>query len=115
MSNYKRKTNGFKHFTSGIYKVDFYNQTAIVKWKRKVDDDFDEVYSYKSHYKAISDTLRNQMIFTSNFILLQEISPAKYTQRPPETELIELYLQFKNNIDIKEKRDAIKHLLPYLC
>ena len=112
----KTRTNGFKHFKYGDFKIDLYNKTAIIAWRRKVGDDFDEVYSYKSHYKAISDTLRNQMIFTSNFILLQEIAPKEYTQRPPETETLELYVQFDNKIkNTNEKKTLIsKHLLPFL-
>ena len=110
----RRRTNDFKHFKSDKFKVDFYNKTAIISWKRKVDDDFDEVLSYKRQNKAISDTLRQNTIFDTNFIFLQEISPKSYTQLPPEEEILELYVHFKNDIDIKEKKDAVKHLLPYL-
>ena len=78
------------------------------------DDDFDEVLSYKRQNKAISDTLRQNTIFDTNFIFLQEINPKPYTQLPPEEEILELYVHFKNDVDIKEKKDAIKHLLPYL-
>lgn len=110
----KSRTNDFKHFKTDNFKVDFYNQTAIISWKHKVGDDFDEILSYKRQNKAISDTLRKNTIFTSNYILLQDTSPASYTNLPIDTEILELYVNFKNELNTKEKRDAVKHLLPYL-
>lgn len=108
------KTNDFKHFKSDKFKVDFYGKTAIISWKHKVGEDFDEKLSYKGQNKAISDSLRQNAIFASNYIFLQEISPKPYTQLLPEEEILELYVKFNNDLPLKEKKDAIKHLFPYL-
>ena len=103
---------GFKHFNFKKYKIDFYKQTAIIMWKHKVEEDFDESYSYKHIHKVVADKLREQDIFNKNFILLQETSPAAYTQLPVDTELLELYLNFKRNgLTSKEKKAEIRQFL----
>ena len=102
----------FKHYTYGKYKIDFYKNTAIIMWKHKVGEDFDESYSYKHLHKVVVDKLREQDIFNKNFILLQETSPAEYTQLPVDTELLELYLNFKrNDLTTKAKKEKIKAFL----
>lgn len=81
-------------------------------WKHKVGEDFDESYSYKHLHKVVVDKLREQDIFNKNFILLQETSPAAYTQLPPEKEVLELYLNFKrNDLTAREKKAEIKRFI----
>ena len=102
----------FKHFKYGKYKIDFYKQTAIISWKNKVGEDFDESYSYKHLHKVVVDKLREQDIFNKKFILLQETSPAAYKQLPVDTELLELYLNFKrNDLTAKDKKVEIRKFL----
>ena len=102
----------FKHFKFKKYKIDFFKQTAIIMWKNKVGEDFDESYSYKHLHKVVVDKLREQDIFNKNFILLQETSPAEYKQLPPEKEVLELYVNFKrNDLTTKEKKEKIKAFL----
>ena len=101
----------FKHYTYGKYKIDFYKQTAIIMWSNKVNEDYDKSYSYKHLHKVVVDKLREQDIFNKNFILLQETSPAAYTQLPVDTELLELYLNFNTNLPAKEKKEKIKQFL----
>lgn len=108
------KTNDFKHFKSDKFKVDFYGKTAIISWKHKVGEDFDESYSYKHLHKVVVDRLREQDIFNKNFILLQETSPAAYTQLPVDTELLELYLNFKTNLPSKEMKNHIQKFLQFV-
>ena len=104
--------SGFKHFKYGKYKIDFYKQTAIIMWSNKVGEDFDESYSYKHLHKVVVDKLREQDIFNKNFILLQETSPAAYTQLPPEKEVLELYVNFKrDDLTTKDKKAEIKAFL----
>ena len=111
MSYYIRNPEGFKHYTYGKYKIDFFKQTAIISWKHKVDEDYDESYSYKHLHKVVVDKLREQDIFNKNFILLQDIFPAEYTQLPPEKEHLELYIQFKENLTTKAKKEKIKQFI----
>ena len=112
MNYYKPNPSGFKHFNFKKYKIDFYKQTAIIMWKHKVEEDFDESYSYKHIHKVVADKLREQDIFNKNFILLQETSPAAYKQLPVDTELLELYLNFKrDNLTTREKKEKIKQFL----
>ena len=101
----------FKHYTYGKYKIDFYKQTAIIMWSNKVNEDYDKSYSYKHLHKVVVDKLREQDIFNKNFILLQETSPAAYKQLPVDTELFELYIQFKDDLTAKEKEAEIKQFL----
>ena len=103
--------SGFKHYKYKKYKIDFYKNTAIISWKRKVDEDYDESYSYKHLHKVVLDKLREQDIFNKNFILLQETSPAAYKQLPVDTELLELYLNFKKDLTTKEKKAEIRRFL----
>ena len=112
MYQYIPNPAGFKHFIYGKYKIDFYKNTAIISWSNKVGEDFDESYSYKHLHKVVVDKLREQDIFNKNFILLQETSPAEYTQLPVDTELLELYLNFKrDDLTTKEKKEKIKQFL----
>ena len=112
MYHYTPNPEGFKHYTYGKYKIDFFKQTAIISWKRKVGEDFDESYSYKHLHKVVADKLREQDIFNKKFILLQETSPAAYKQLPVDTELLELYLNFKrNDLTAKEKKAEIRQFL----
>lgn len=112
MSYYIPNPEAFKHYTYGKYKVDFYKSTAIIKWTDKVGDDYDEKTSYIAQKTAISDTLRNNMILDTKFILLQEISPAAYTQLPPEKEIMELYVNFKRkDLKAKDKKAEIRRFL----
>ena len=105
----------FKHFNFKKYKIDFYKNTAIINWKNKVGEDFDESYSYKHLHKVVVDKLREQDIFNKKFILLQETCPAAYTQLPVDTELLELYLNFKrNDLTAKDKKEKIKQFLETL-
>ena len=108
---YIPKPDAFKHYTYGKYKVDFYKSTAIIKWTDKVGDDYDEKTSYITHKRAISDTLIDNVMFDSKFILLLDISPAAYTQLPPEKETMELYIHFKQNIPAKDKKAEIRRFL----
>lgn len=108
------KKKDFKRCTIGDYKVEFLNNTSIISWKRNVDDDFDDKKSYITTKKAISGILRENIVFSPQFILLQEISPKSYTNLPPEKEELDLYVQFKQKLDSKKKKDAIQHLLSYL-
>lgn len=114
MSYYIPNPEGFKHYSYGKYKIDFYKNTAIISWKRKVDEDYDEITSYKSTKTAILDRLRDNSILSAKFILLQEISPAEYTQLPPEKEVFELYIQFKENLTAREKKEKIKQFIDNL-
>ena len=104
----------FKHFKFKKYKIDFYKNTAIISWSNKVEEDFDESYSYKHLHKVIVDKLKEQDIFNKKFILLQETSPAAYTQLPPEKEILELYIQFKENFTAREKKEKIKQFIDNL-
>lgn len=108
------KKKDFKRCTIGDYKVEFLNNTSIISWKRNVDNDFDEKKSYITTKKAISYILRENTIFSPQFILLQEIYPKKYSGLPVEKEELDLYVQFKQKLDSKKKKDAIQHLLSYL-
>ena len=112
MYHYTPNPAGFKHFKYGKYKIDFYKNTAILMWSNTVDEDYDKDYSYKATKTAILGALRDNPILSTKFILLQEISPAAYTQLPPEKEVLELYVNFKrNDLTTKEKKEKIKAFL----
>ena len=111
MYHYTPNPEAFKHFKYGKYKIDFYKNTAIINWSNTVDEDYDKDYSYKNQKRAILGALRDNSILSSKFILLQEISPAEYSQLPPEKELLELYIQFKEDLTAKEKKAEIKRFL----
>lgn len=111
MYHYTPNPEAFKHYTYGKYKIDFFKQTAIIMWKRKVDKDYDEKNSYKSQKRAILDRLKENEAFDTKFILLQEISPAAYTQLPPEKEVLELYIRFKDDLTAKEKKEKIRQFI----
>ena len=113
--SYTPNPEGFKHYKYKKYKIDFFKQTAIINWSNKVDEDYDKSYSYKHLHKVVVDKLREQDIFNKNFILLQETSPAAYKQLPVDTELLELYLNFKrNDLTAKEKKEEIKQFIDNL-
>ena len=80
-------------------------------WSNTVDEDYDKDYSYKSQKRAILGALRDNSILSTKFILLQEISPAEYSQLPPEKETMELYVNFKKDLTAKEKKEKIKAFL----
>ena len=103
--------SGFKHFKYKKYKIDFYKNTAIIMWSNTVDEDYDKDYSYKAAKTAILGTLRDNSILSTKFILLQEISPAEYTQLPPEKETMELYIQFKENLATRDKQAEIRRFI----
>ena len=104
--------SGFKHYKYGKYKIDFYKNTAIISWTNTVDEDYDKDYSYKSQKRAILGALRDNSILSSKFILLQEISPAAYSQLPPEKEVLELYVNFKRkDLTAKEKKAEIRRFI----
>ena len=111
MYHYTPNPEAFKHYTYGKYKIDFFKQTAIISWSNTVDEDYDKDYSYKSQKRAILAALRDNSILSTKFILLQEISPAEYSQLPPEKETMELYIRFKENLTTKEKKEKIKQFL----
>ena len=112
MNYYKPNPDGFKHYTYGKYKIDFYKNTAILMWSNTVDEDYDKDYSYKATKRAILDRLRDNSILSSKFILLQEISPAAYTQLPPEKEVLELYVNFKRkDLTAKDKKAEIRRFI----
>ena len=109
---YIPNTEGFKHYKYGKYKIDFYKNTAIINWSNTVDEDYDKDYSYKATKTAILGALRDNPILSTKFFLFQEISPAEYTQLPPEKELLELYVNFKkDDLTTKEKKEKIKDFL----
>lgn len=111
MYHYTPNPEGFKHYTYGKYKIDFFKQTAIISWSTNVDEDYDKDYSYKSQKRAILDRLKENEAFDTKFILLQDISPAVYTQLPPEKEVLELYIQFMENLTTKDKKAEIRRFL----
>lgn len=112
MRHYTPNPEGFKHYTYGKYKIDFYKNTAIIMLSNTVDEDYDKDYSYKATKAAILDALRDNSILSTKFILLQEISPAAYTQLPPEKEVLELYVNFKrDDLTSKEKKAEIKRFI----
>ena len=102
----------FKHYKYKKYKIDFYKNTAIISWTNTVDDEYDKDYSYKATKTAILCALRDNPILCTKFFLLQEISPAAYTQLPPEKEVLELYVNFnRGDLTAKEKKEKIKAFL----
>ena len=115
MYHYTPNPESFKHYTYSKYKIDFFKQTAIIMWSNTVDEDYDKSYSYKHLHKVVVDKLREQDIFNKNFILLQETWPAAYKQLPVDTELLELYLNFKrNDLTTKDKKEKIKQFIDNL-
>ena len=109
---YISNPEAFKHYKYKKYKIDFYKNTAIISWTNKVNEDYGEKTSYKAHKTAILDALRDNSILSTKFILLQEISPAEYTQLPPEKEVLELYVNFKrNDLTTKDKKEEIKRFI----
>ena len=112
MNHYTPNPEAFKHYTYGKYKIDFYKNTAIISWTNTVDGEYDEKTSLKATKAAILGRLNNSEVFDTKFILLQEISPAEYTQLPPEKEVLELYVNFKrNNLANKEKKAEIRRFI----
>ena len=93
----------FKHYTYSKYKIDFYKNTAIIMWPNTVDEDYDEKTSYKATKTAILDALRENEAFDTNFILINE----EYDKK----EFLELYVQFKENLATKAKKEKIKQFI----
>ena len=83
-------------------------------WPNTVDEDYDEKTSYKTTKAVILGALRDNPILHTKFFLLQEIFPAAYSQLPPEKELLELYVQFKENLTTKAKKEKVKAFLDNL-
>ena len=109
------KKKDFKRCRMGNFQLELLGNTSIIKWSVKVDSDFNEKQSYIAHKRAISDTLRQNTIWDTNFILLSEKWPKDYTGLPAEREDLELYLQFKDKqLTTKEKKKAITDFLPHL-
>ena len=100
---YIPNTESFKHYTYSKYKIDFYKQTAIINWANTVDEDCDEKTSYKTTKAAILGALRENEAFDTNFILINE----EYDKK----EFLELYVQFKENLTTKAKREKIKQFI----
>lgn len=96
--------DSFKHYKYKKYKIDFYKNTAIISWTNKVDEDYDEKTSFKATKAAILDTLRDNSILSSKFILINE----KYDKK----DFLELYINFKrDDLTTREKKEKIKRFL----
>lgn len=111
MSYYISNPEAFKHYKYKKYKIDFYKNTVIINWTNTVDDEYDEITSFKATKAAILDRLKNNEVFDTKFILLQEISPAAYTQLPPEKEVLELYIRFKDDLTAREKKAEVRRFI----
>lgn len=104
MSYYISNPEGFKHYTYGKYKIDFFKQTAIISWTNKVDEDYDEKTSFKATKAAILDALRDNPILSSKFILINE----KYDKK----DFLELYVNFKrDDLTTKDKKAEIRRFI----
>ena len=103
MYQYIPNPESFKHYTYSKYKIDFYKQTAIINWANTVDEDCDEKTSYKTTKAAILCALRDNEAFDTNFILINE----EYDKK----EFLELYVQFKENLTTKAKKEKIKQFI----
>ena len=103
MSYYIRNPEGFKHYTYGKYKIDFYKNTAIISWTNKVDEDYDEKTSFKATKTAILDALRDNSILSTKFILINE----KYDKK----DFLELYIRFKDDLTTRDKKEKIKRFI----
>ena len=66
------KIHSFKHYNFKKYHIDFFKQTAIINWKHKVEEDYDEKTSFKATKAAILDALRDNPILSTKFILINE-------------------------------------------
>ena len=109
---YISNPEAFKHYTYGKYHIDFFKQTAIINWKHKVEEDYDEKTSFKATKTAILGALRDNPILSTKFILLQDIFPAEYTNLPVEKETMELYVNFKrNDLATKDKKAEIRKFI----
>ena len=94
----------FKHYTYGKYKIDFFKQTAIIMWKREVDEDYDEKTSFKATKTAILDRLKENEAFDTKFILINE----KYDKK----DFLELYVNFKrNDMKTRDRKAEIRRFL----
>lgn len=103
MSYYIPNPEAFKHYKYKKYHIDFYKNTAIISWKRKVDEDYDEKTSFKATKAAVLDALKDNSILSTKFILINE----KYDKK----DFLELYIQFKENLTSKEKKAEIRRFL----
>ena len=101
---YISNPEAFKHYTYGKYHIDFFKQTAIINWKHKVEEDYDEKTSFKATKAAILDALRDNPTLSTKFILINE----KYDKK----DFLELYVNFKrNDLRAKEKKAEIRRFL----
>ena len=103
MYHYTPNPENFKHYTYSKYKIDFYKQTAIIMWPNTVDEDYDEKTSYKTTKAVILGALRENEAFDTNFILINE----EYDKK----EFLELYVQFKDDLTVREKKEKIRKFL----
>lgn len=101
---YIPNTEGFKHYTYGKYKIEFYKNTVIISWTNTVDEDYDEKTSYKATKAAILAALKDNLILSTKFILINE----KYDKK----DFLELYINFKrDDLTTREKKAEIKRFL----
>ena len=99
-----KKIHSFKHYKYKKYKIDFYNNTAIISWPNTVDEDYDEKTSYKATKAAVLGALRDNSILSTKFILINE----KYDKK----DFLELYINFKrDDLKTKDKKAEIRRLL----
>lgn len=94
----------FKHYKYKKYKIDFYKNTAIISWANTVDEDYDEKTSFKATKAAILDALKDNLILSAKFILINE----KYDKK----DFLELYINFKrDDLTTREKKAEIKRFI----
>lgn len=102
--SYIPNTEAFKHYKYKKYKIDFYKNTAIIMWANTVDDEYDEKTSFKATKAAILDRLKNNEVFDTKFILINE----KYDKK----DFLELYINFKrDDLITREKKAEIKRFI----
>ena len=102
--SYISNPEAFKHYTYGKYHIDFFKQTAIINWKHKVEEDYDEKTSFKATKAVILGALRDNPILSTKFILINE----KYDKK----DFLELYVNFKrNNLATRDKKAEIRRFI----
>lgn len=111
ITEFEYRNKHFKKYKEENFNVEFLDKTAILTWIENVDSDYDEEYSNRATKQAISDTLRNQMVFHTNFIIIGDIYPKKYTKQLPQKVTWELYVHFKDEITTKDKKRYVKELV----
>ena len=101
---YISNPEAFKHYTYGKYHIDFFKQTAIINWKHKVEEEYDEKTSFKATKAAILGSLRDNPILSTKFILINE----KYDKK----DFLELYVNFKRkDLTVKDKQAEIRRFI----